>query len=234
MTAVTGEADPTRKAELRDALRLSLVGATVTVESGPDQGLSAKVGAAGLIVGTGSAADLCLSDPLVSRKHLELRARPDGLLARDLGSLNGTFLEGHRVFELLLTGSEKLTLGETTLGIALVSEGQKLGISPKRRFGRAIGESEAMRHVFELLQKAADSDVTVLLEGESGTGKDVLANALHEESARRDGPLVVVDCGAIAESLIESELFGHEKGAFTGAHAARARALEQDNGGTLF
>jgi two-component system, NtrC family, response regulator GlrR len=91
-----------------------------------------------------------------------------------------------------------------------------------------------MRNVFDLLERAARTDVTVLLEGESGTGKEVLAHALHAASPRRDGPFVVVDCGAIPESLVESELFGHERGAFTGALAARAGAFEQANHGTLF
>ena len=101
-------------------------------------------------------------------------------------------------------------------------------------FGDAIAHSDSMRRVFALLDRAARSDVTVLLEGESGTGKDVLAHAVHQESARRRGPFVVVDCGAIPDTLIESEIFGHERGAFTGAVASRAGAFEQADGGTLF
>jgi DNA-binding NtrC family response regulator len=91
-----------------------------------------------------------------------------------------------------------------------------------------------MRHVFQLLERAAKSDVTVLLEGESGTGKDILATALHQESGRKEGPFIIVDCGAIPENLVESELFGHEKGAFTGAVASRPGAFEQADGGTVF
>ncbi|MEY4576280.1 MAG: hypothetical protein RL701_983 [Pseudomonadota bacterium] len=102
------------------------------------------------------------------------------------------------------------------------------------RFGRMVGESTAMRQLFELLQRAAASDATVLIEGETGTGKEVSAVAVHESSARRDGPFIVVDCGAIPGQLLESELFGYERGAFTGAVTARTGAFEAADGGTIF
>jgi transcriptional regulator with PAS, ATPase and Fis domain len=101
-------------------------------------------------------------------------------------------------------------------------------------FGAAIGVSPAMRHLFAVLERAAQSDVTVLLEGESGVGKEVLARAIHTRSQRAGGPFVTVDCGAIPSSLIESELFGHERGAFTGATHARSGVFEQADGGTIF
>ena len=224
----------TRKASAEDLLTLTLVGAELSVVSGPDAGRTMEVGPAVLVIGTGSAADMSLTDRLVSRKHVEVRAEPEGVRITDLGSLNGTKLGSVRIRDVLLTEDATLTVGETLLRIRIKRGGQGVKLSSRSQFGGAIAESAAMRHVFELLERAAKTDVTVLLEGESGTGKDILANALHLESPRRDAPFVVVDCGAIPEQLLESELFGHEKGAFTGAHAARAGAFEQANGGTLF
>ena len=127
-----------------------------------------------------------------------------------------------------------LTIGKTALSIRIEREPLDVDFSPREKFGEAIARSRAMRHVFGLLEQAAQSDVTVLLEGESGTGKDVLAVGLHTESARKDNPFVVFDCAATPDGLFESELFGHERGAFTGAFNTHPGALEQAHGGTLF
>lgn len=224
----------TRKASAAELLTLKLVGAEVTVTKGPDIGLKASVGPVGLLVGTGSGCDLTLTDRLISRRHVELRAETDGVRVTDLASLNGTRLGAVRVRDIVLTESATIVLGDTTLRVELARDRLDVTVSARRSFGDAIAESPAMRHVFELLEKATKNDVTVFLEGESGTGKDVLALALHQESARKEGPFVVVDCGAISEGLVESELFGHEKGAFTGAIGTRAGAFEQADGGTLF
>jgi DNA-binding NtrC family response regulator len=226
--------DVTRKASLDDLHRLRLTSATVEVVSGAEAGLRVEIGAAGLVVGAGDSCDIQLADPLVSRRHLELTAEEHGVRVIDHGSTNGTLLAGARVRDVLLVSDAVLGVGDTSLAVRMSSEPLDVTISPRRRFGGALAHSAAMRHVFALLERAAASDVTVLLEGDSGTGKDVLASALHEESKRADGPFVVVDCGAIPEGLVESEIFGHEKGAFTGAHQARAGALEQAHGGTLF
>lgn len=224
----------TRSASVEELRRIRLAGARVGVTSGPDAPLELPIGAAGLLVGSGVGCDLRLADPLVSRRHVELRAEAAGVRVVDRGSLNGTHFGGARVGEVLLTGDATLRVGGTTLAVRLVGDPLDLELSTRTTFGEAIARSPAMRHVFEMLERAARSDVTVLLEGESGTGKDVLAHALHAESARRDGPFVVVDCGAIPENLVESELFGHERGAFTGAVGSRAGAFEQARGGTLF
>jgi len=103
-----------------------------------------------------------------------------------------------------------------------------------RQFGRVVARSAPMHEVFEVLERFAQTEVTVTLCGETGVGKDILAHALHERSARADGPLVVFDCGAVAANLAESELLGHERGAFTGAVSAHAGAFERAHGGTLF
>jgi transcriptional regulator with PAS, ATPase and Fis domain len=233
MPARFDEDASTRSASLEDIHRVRLKGAVVDVTSGPDAGVSLPVGTA-LLVGSGVGCDLRLRDPLVSRKHLELRAATSGVHLVDRGSLNGTHLGSARIYELLLTESADVRLGGTTLAIRLLAETVDLDLSTRTRFGDAIARSAPMRHVFDLLERAAKNDVTVLLEGDSGTGKEVLAHALHQESARREGPFVVVDCGAVQPNLLESELFGHERGAFTGAVAARAGAFEQANGGTIF
>lgn len=101
-------------------------------------------------------------------------------------------------------------------------------------FEQMVGASEPMRRVFSVIERVADTDVTVLVRGESGTGKELVANALHYRSARRSKPLVRMNCAALSRELVESELFGHERGAFTGAHARREGKFEAAHGGTLF
>ncbi|MBK6690050.1 MAG: sigma 54-interacting transcriptional regulator [Deltaproteobacteria bacterium] len=204
------------------------------VQKGPDLGRRARVDRPTFIVGTGVSADLRLSDGTVSREHLRLFLDPLGLRIRDEGSKNGTWLSGLRLSDGLLTQGTTLELGNTTLKVHLESGPLDLPLSSEGHFGRALGVSASMRHLFAVLERAARSDVTVLLEGESGVGKEVLARSLHESSARAEGPFIAVDCGAIPANLMEAELFGHEKGAFTGADAPRLGLFEQAQGGTLF
>jgi transcriptional regulator with PAS, ATPase and Fis domain len=224
----------TRSASVSEMHRADWVGAEVAVVAGPDQGLSQRIGPAGIVIGTHPGCDLRLTDELVSRRHLEIRAEPKGIRVTDLESRNGTFFAGARVGDVVLTSDVILELGTTRLALRVSAEPLVVQFSPRTKFGDAVAVSHAMRHVFGLLEQAAKNDATVLLEGDSGTGKEVLSHALHQESTRREGPFVVVDCGAIPENLLESELFGHEKGAFTGAVASRAGAFEQADGGTLF
>jgi transcriptional regulator with PAS, ATPase and Fis domain len=139
-----------------------------------------------------------------------------------------------RIHELTLTSDAALVVGETTLAVVITSENLDLPLSTSSRFGDAVGVSPIMRHLFATLERAAPSDLTILIEGESGVGKDVLARAIHERSARRNQPFVVADCSAFPDNLIESELFGHDRGAFTGANESRRGVFEEANGGTLF
>ena len=111
---------------------------------------------------------------------------------------------------------------------------QGTAVAARRRYHRLVGESEAMRKVFALIQRVATTDVNVLILGENGTGKELVANAIHEASPRHDQPFVPINCGAIPENLLESELFGHERGAFTDAHRAREGKFELADKGTLF
>jgi two-component system, NtrC family, response regulator GlrR len=187
-----------------------------------------------LSVGSQPGNDVVLDDPTVSRFHCELTTSADGVWVADLDSTNGTSVGGIRVKAALLSHAHVLTLGNSSLRFERLPEREPLDVSPRRSFGPVVGSSLAMRSVFAVLERAAPSDATVLLEGETGTGKGAVAEALHAAGARRDGPFVVVDCGALAPTLLESELFGHERGAFTGADARRIGAFEEASGGTIF
>jgi transcriptional regulator with PAS, ATPase and Fis domain len=186
-----------------------------------------------LVIGSGRDVDVVLDDPSVSRRHATLELVPDGVRVRDLGSKNGTRLDGVEVKEALAGPSAVLEVGDTTL--AFFAEGERLDVGEGlERLGDVVAHGPAMRRVLAVLSRAARADVTVLLLGESGVGKDVLARAVHAHSPRKGGAFVVVDCGAMAPTLISSALFGHRRGAFTGAHEDRPGAFEAAQGGTVF
>jgi transcriptional regulator with GAF, ATPase, and Fis domain len=208
--------------------------ARLTVLKGPDRGKDLRAQQPRVRIGTGEECELQLSDPAVSRRHLELRALEEGYLLRDLDSTNGTVLGDAMVREAVLTRPVTLRLGGTTLRILLGEETVEIPLSQRGRFGRLLGQSTAIRGAFAVLERVSGSGTTLLIEGESGTGKELAAEAVHQSSSRASGPFVVVDCAAMPGSLIESELFGHERGAFTGADQQRVGALEEAHGGTLF
>jgi transcriptional regulator with GAF, ATPase, and Fis domain len=208
--------------------------ARLAVVKGPDKGAQLLAELPRVLVGSGGECHLRLTDPAVSRQHLELTATERGYLVRDLGSTNGTTAAGLRLGEALIAAETTLLLGETSLRVGPTDETVEIRLSRRRSFGPLLGQSRAMRQVFATLEEVASSAATLLLEGESGTGKEVAAAAVHEASPRREGPFTVVDCAALPPSIVESELFGHERGAFTGAGEARAGALEGADGGTLF
>jgi transcriptional regulator with GAF, ATPase, and Fis domain len=187
-----------------------------------------------VIVGTAPSSDVVLVDRTVSRLHAELDPRDDGLWVRDLGSRNGTFVEGIRVQAARIPNGGRLQLGRTELTVRYAAEPTAVELWPKTEFGGLVGGSIAMRALFSRLSRVAKSQATVLIEGETGTGKELAARAIHDASPRGQGPFVVIDCGALPENLLEAELFGHAKGAFTGALAARAGAIEEGDGGTVF
>ncbi len=206
----------------------------VRVTSGPDANAERMSGGKELVIGTHPSADLVLADRTVSRFHCSIDVVAGVALVRDLGSRNGTQVDGVPVLHAPLRDEARLTVGNTELHFDLGRESITIEASRRESFGGMVGRSPAIRAVFAQLERAAASDITVLLEGETGTGKEVAAEALHRESSRAEGPFVVVDCGAIAPELIESELFGHERGAFTGADRTRIGAFEAAAGGTLF
>ncbi|MCB9586105.1 MAG: sigma 54-dependent Fis family transcriptional regulator [Polyangiaceae bacterium] len=205
----------------------------VRVVEGPDQGATAEAKSGRLVVGSSSQCDLKLTDRAVSRFHMELSAGPNGITLKDLGSTNGTRIGGVRVERATLPGALELSVGRTRLALELGDAHDEVR-GGRSHFGELLGSSAAMQSVYTLLEKAAPTDVPVLLLGESGTGKELAARAVHAASPRAAGPFEVVDCGGLPPTLIESELFGHEKGAFTHAISARAGAFERANGGTLF
>ena len=191
------------------------------------------LGARPVVLGADRSCDLVVDEPKVSRRHVELVAVEGGVRVKDLGSTNGTWWQGSRVTEVVVPGGTILELGGAQLRI-VSAEAVVLPPSDRDRFGHMVGGSLAMRELFAVLELAAPSDATVLVEGESGTGKELAARAIHDHSPRVRGPFVVVDCSAIAEHLIDSHLFGHVRGAFTGAERDRRGAFVEASGGTLF
>jgi transcriptional regulator with PAS, ATPase and Fis domain len=205
----------------------------LVVIEGPDMGRAQVIGAR-LEVGTDAACGLVLTDERASHRHLEITPDGKGWLVRDLGSTNGTHYEGSRIKEAHVPAGATLKVGHSFLRVQLAPEPLEVAPSQSRRFGELVAESLAMREVFAVLELASQSEATVLLEGETGTGKELAARAVHEASPRRKGPFVAIDCGALPESLLESELFGHVRGAFTGASQGRAGAFVRAHQGTIF
>jgi transcriptional regulator with GAF, ATPase, and Fis domain len=209
------------------------LGLQAVVLSGNHKGHSVVLGGHTRI-GKSSDNDIVLTDDTVSRHHCELLRAPDGVHVRDLESTNGTRVDGTRIREAVLGSGQVLKVGEVEISIRPTQQRMEVLPSDKTYFGGAIGQSLAMRTIFGIFERIAPTDATVLLEGETGTGKDILARAIYQQSPRAKGPFIVVDCGAVAYSLIESELFGHERGAYTGAVSARQGAFELADNGTVF
>lgn len=206
----------------------------VVILSGPDRGKTLVVDRPELTIGSKEGNALVLSDPAVSRQHAVLIESAGGYLIRDLNSTNGTYLDGVPIKEAFLDFGRAIGLGETQMKFVPFQEKIEAFPSSKNRFGDVYGESLEMRNIFGVLERVAPTDVTVILEGETGTGKELLAKGIHANSSRCKAPFVVFDCSSVAQNLIESELFGHEKGAFTGATSSRQGVFEMAQGGTLF
>lgn len=206
----------------------------LTVVQGPDRGSSRTLADDHIVIGTHESCNLVLTDSTVSRQHLAIDLVPTGYRLRDLDSLNGTFVGGLRIGEVESTGDVRVRVGESELELRTDAKAVDIELPPRTRLGSLLGRSAAMRRIFDLIERVAPSPVTVLITGESGTGKEVTARTIHEHSPRADGPFVVVDCAALPPTLIESELYGHERGAFTGAEKNRKGAFELASGGTLF
>jgi DNA-binding NtrC family response regulator len=206
------------------------------VTHGPDRGASLVLDGTEpgrLLLGTSEACSLRLTDPSVSRRHLALEPIGGGVRVTDLGSTNGTFVDRVKIVEAELQGDETLRIGSTMLRL----ERQDHAGSPPPPadgFGHIVGASLEMRRLYPLCERLASTSVPVIIEGETGTGKEVLAESLHERGPRASEPFVIFDCTAVPPNLVETELFGHERGAFTGAVAMRKGVFEQAHGGTLF
>ena len=203
------------------------------VVDGPDRGKRAVSQGVELSIGTGTGNDLQLTDGSVSRHHCVLHATDHGLELRDLGSTNGTFVGDLEIRHGIVTAGTRLRLGTSVIAIALLDHEIEEPLATESRFGELLGGSPEMRRLYPILERCAQSTATVLIEGETGTGKELVAHAIHSASARRRAPFVVVDCGALPRTMIESELFGHVRGAFTGAETDRIGAFEAGHGGTV-
>jgi len=185
-------------------------------------------------IGSHPLNDVLLDERTVSRFHCELLIDEKAVWVKDLGSRNGTIVDGVTVKEAALRNGSLIQLGRVGLRFELSGETNKLQLSDDPKFGSLVGGSVHARMSFALMERAAASDVTVLLEGETGTGKSQAAESIHRNSSRAEHAFLVVDCGALPPNLLESELFGHEKGAFTGALNRRVGVFEEARGGTVF
>ncbi|WP_245678530.1 sigma 54-interacting transcriptional regulator [Chondromyces crocatus] len=192
-----------------------------------------RIGVSPVVIGRDPSCAVVLDDREVSATHCELRAEGPGVLLRDLGSRNGTFVGGVRVKEGILTAPCSIHVGGSVLGFEPL-EKERVEVGFDENFGPLVGSSPRMRHLFRLLREVAPTDLSILVTGETGTGKELVAQAVHEHSTRRAGPFVVLDCASIPGPLAESLLFGHERGAFTGAIERRSGAFQDAHKGTIF
>jgi DNA-binding NtrC family response regulator len=208
----------------------------LSAESGGPEGKAVAIGTTPCIVGRGDHCQVVVRDPQVSVSHCELMATEGGVRVRDLDSKNGTFVHQARIESggaIYLAADARLRFGQTWFALG-VAQPQTVPISGAGTFGPLVGGSSAMRRIYAQLSKIAPHDVNVLVTGETGTGKELVAQAIHQASRRRSGPFVVVDCTTIPASLAESRLFGHEKGAFTGAVTKQTSPFIDAQGGTIF
>ncbi|MFY9974097.1 MAG: sigma 54-interacting transcriptional regulator [Chromatiaceae bacterium] len=219
---------PTRR--LRE-IRLDCI--ELEVVSGSDAGMKRRLPLSIVAIGTAPDNDVVLTDRTVSRHHAQLRATPDGLLIRDLGSTNGIYLQGGRVVEAYLQPGDTCFLGDTEIAIKQETEERQYEVGLEDRLGALVGGSAPMRELYGMIKAVAPTSMTVLITGESGSGKEMVATTLHELSGR-PGNLTVFDASVTDTEMMRNDLFGHVKGAFTGATAPRDGAFRRADGGTLF
>jgi DNA-binding NtrC family response regulator len=210
-------------------------GGIFLVIKGPDRGESVRLQESKPVYfGSAPTCEMVLTDKTVSRRHMSAELVGDEVIVRDTDSTNGTFIQGSRFKEITIGFGAEVKLGRTVIKFLPDEEVVEPEPSPEESFGHLIGSDTKMRQMFKLLQDVAATDATVLIEGETGTGKELIAEEIHNHSLRRNGPFVVFDCGAVPRELIESALFGHVKGSFTGAITDRRGAFAEAHGGTIF
>jgi DNA-binding NtrC family response regulator len=189
---------------------------------------------AAISIGSLGENDLVVTDSTVSRQHCLIVQEDEAYLLQDLGSTNGTFVDGVRVREAFLAPGCTIRVGNAEILFEAADQDVEVQPSRAHRLGDLVGADVRMRELFAIIEKIAVSGTTVVIQGETGTGKEVVARTLHQLSPRASGPFVVLDCGAVPPTLIESELFGHERGSFTGAVMTHRGVFEMAHGGTLF
>lgn len=214
---------------------VSLRKCLLVVLDGPSKGTKIDLNTRKLTrIGKKDDNELILDDPTVSRYHAEIHFTADSYLLKDNGSTNGTLINGTKVREAFLSPGDVLTVGNSTIEFQTFDEKIRIEPSASTSFGQAVGKSRKMRQIFGILERISPTLATVIIEGETGTGKELIARGIHENSLRKAKPFIIFDCSAVAANLIESELFGHMKGSFTGAIKDRKGAFEAANGGTIF
>jgi len=206
----------------------------LVVLEGPEQGQELTVARQTVTVGRSPVCDLTLTDKSVSPSHLSINAVDNGYVLRDEGSTNGTFYGDVKIREIFLRPGTVFRAGNTVLKFRPTDDIVTIQLSDRDRFDKVIGTSVPMREIFANLERVSPSELTVLVQGETGTGKELIALAVHNHSRRAKKPFVVLDCSAIPRDLIESTIFGHEKGSFTGAISQHKGVFEQADGGTIF
>ncbi len=214
--------------------RIRLRQGRIAVVEGPSRGAERLLGDVPLVIGRDPGADLRLEDAAVSRRHLAIETRGEAYAVRDLGSRTGTFLGARRVGDAELADGDRIRVGDSLLEFRAETSEVPVGEAGPEGFEGLLGRSPAMRELFGLIATVAPLDLSVLLLGESGTGKEGLARALHSRSSRSGGPYQVVDCTLLSGDHLRSELFGHRRGAFTGAEVDRPGAFARADGGTVF
>jgi two-component system, NtrC family, response regulator HydG len=210
---------------------------TLVVGEGPGAGTRFEIDGSTpnrCYAGKSRSCDFRLEDPLASRRHFAFEVSRGGLRIEDLESTNGTRVNGVKVHAVTLSGGETITVGGTIVRVIVADAPGGAKLPAATAFGRVLGTSAVMRRLYPLCAKLAASSVPVLIEGETGVGKELMAESLHEQGKRPDAAFVVFDCTTVAPSLVEATLFGHERGAFTGADRQRIGVFEQAHGGTLF
>ena len=203
------------------------------IVGGPNRGTARVFSTPSIVIGR-AQADFQLDDRRVSALHAEIRLENGGYRLRDLGSTNGTYVGALRVVDAFIVANTTIAIGDSLVQFTPLPSSTELPLSKATRLGGLVGSSAVMRRLYEVIERLAATDATVLVTGETGTGKELAARAIHDRSPRRDGPFVVLDCGALPGQLLEDLLFGHEPGAFTGANSQRRGVFEAAHGGTLF
>lgn len=210
------------------------LGAIVRVLDAPASPSELRLGPGGCVIGSAPNCDIVIADKAVSRTHVELGLAAEGVSVHDLESRNGTYYYGQRVGRMVLGLGAQIQVGSARVVIEADTEAlARAGLSEAGDYRGIVGSSPAMRHLFAMLTRLEGSLATILIEGESGVGKERVAHALHDGSKVAGGPFVAVNCGAFPRELIASELFGHKRGAFSGALETRRGAFESAHEGTL-
>lgn len=204
------------------------------VQTGSDKGKTETFEKPVIRLGADPLCDLVMTDPTVSRMHAEIRRKGDHFELIDLDSTNGTFFDGERIRSVELAPGDGFQVGRSLVTFSVTTEQIAVPVTDRTRYGSIIGQSQALREIFSILDRVAPSDLSVVIEGETGSGKELIAAAIHEHSSRASKPFVVFDCSAFPPTLLESELFGHEKGAFSGASQRHRGVFERADGGTIF